>query len=51
MEKAITPTREFWMCLRNALLSVVDAIERMLDITPTTAQIRRQARGRCEETL
>lgn len=38
------PTREFWLAMRQALLLMVDAIERMAEISPTTAQIRKEAR-------
>lgn len=32
--------REFWIAVRQALLMLVDALERKLNITPTTAQLR-----------
>lgn len=34
--------RDFWIAVRQALLMVVDAIERELSITPRTAELRRQ---------
>jgi hypothetical protein len=36
--------RELWMGIRQALLMAVDAIERWLEITPRTAELRREAR-------
>lgn len=35
---------EFWMTIRQALLLIVDAIERMLKIEPRTAQLRQDTR-------
>jgi hypothetical protein len=32
--------RNFWSAFRQALLMIVDAIERELGMSPTTAQIR-----------
>lgn len=32
---------EFWLKTRQALLAMIDAIERKLKIAPTTAQMRR----------
>lgn len=37
--------REFWMAVRRALLIVLDALERRLCISPTTAELRRTAKG------
>ena len=34
--------REFWMLIRQALLLVVDAIERLLDVPQRTADLRRE---------
>jgi hypothetical protein len=34
------PDREFWLAVRQALLLIVGAIERMLGINPTTAECR-----------
>jgi hypothetical protein len=42
MEKGFS--REFWIAIRQALLMVIDAIERELAIEPRTAEIRKQAR-------
>jgi hypothetical protein len=36
----MTETREFWLAVRQALLMVLDALERMLDISPRTAELR-----------
>jgi hypothetical protein len=39
---------DFWMAFRNALLIILDAIERKLAICPTTADMRREHKeGRC----
>jgi len=38
--------RELWIGIRQAILMALDAIERMLEISPTTAEIRRQYKGR-----
>jgi hypothetical protein len=32
--------REFWMQIRHALLILLGAIEKMLDIKPTTKELR-----------
>lgn len=37
----MTTEREFWEALRKSLLDQVDAIERRLGISPTTAEIRK----------
>ena len=36
------PDRKFWMGMREAYLSQVDAIERRLDIKPRTSELRRE---------
>lgn len=36
--------RAFWLQVRQALLMIVDAIERMLDIAPRTSELRREAK-------
>jgi hypothetical protein len=36
---------EFWMAIRQALLMALDALERKLGISPTTAQIRKSFRS------
>lgn len=37
----MTPTREFWVAVRQALLMLVDALERELGISPRTAELRK----------
>lgn len=39
-------TRALWLCVRQALLMLVDGIERFLDITPRTAEARQSARAK-----
>ena len=34
-------SREFWLQIRQALLMIIDAIERMLGIEPRTAELRK----------
>lgn len=36
------PQRNLWMAIRQALLMVVDAIEKELGIAPTTADLRKR---------
>jgi len=36
--------RAFWLQLRQALLMMVDAIERMIDIQPRTSELRKEAK-------
>jgi hypothetical protein len=36
--------REFWMCVRQALLMLLDALERKLGIAPRTAELRKTER-------
>ena len=36
--------REYWLVFRDALLKQVDAIERLLCISPTTAELRKAAK-------
>jgi len=36
--------REFWMAVRQALLMVLDALERRLGIEPRTAELRREVK-------
>ena len=38
---------DFWMMIRNAVLIILDAIERKIGCTPTTAEIRRVHKGGC----
>lgn len=33
--------RDFWLYIREALLLLIDVIERKFDITPRTSQLRR----------
>jgi len=42
-------TRALWLCVRQALLMLVDGIERFLDITPRTAEARQSAKARRKE--
>jgi hypothetical protein len=35
---------EFWMIFRQALLLIVDAIERKFDIRPRTCELRKEAK-------
>lgn len=42
MSEKMTMSKAFWMAFRQALLMVVDAIERELGISPTTADIRKR---------
>ena len=37
--------REFWLAVRQSLLLMVDAVERFLNISPRTSELRRQAKG------
>ena len=41
----VTPDREFWMAVRQAMLMVIDAIERMLAIEPRTAELRKLSKS------
>jgi hypothetical protein len=38
--------RAFWISVREALLLLVSAIEKMLDIRPSTAECRKRAKGK-----
>lgn len=40
--------REYWLLFRDALLKQVDAIEKMLGITPTSAELRKIATGKIQ---
>lgn len=40
-----TEDKHFWMLIRQALLLMVDAIERKWRIDPRTSQLRRIAKG------
>ena len=37
--------RQTWMAIRQALLMIVDAIERELGITPRTSTLRKEAKS------
>ena len=37
-------TREFWLAIRQALLMIVDALERELGMEPRTAELRKARR-------
>jgi hypothetical protein len=37
-------SREFWMAFRQALLMMLDALERELEIEPRTAELRKLAK-------
>jgi len=41
----VTVSRDLWVAVRQALLMVVDAIERELCIAPRTSELRKQAKG------
>jgi hypothetical protein len=34
--------REFWLDIRRGLLCIVDAIERLLSVSPRTSELRKQ---------
>lgn len=36
--------RQFWLAYRQSLLMQIDAIEKLIGIMPTTADIRKQAK-------
>jgi hypothetical protein len=38
------PDKTFWIAMRQALLMQLDAIERKLKISPTTAELRHNAK-------
>ena len=40
------PDREFWMMIRQALLMALDTMERMLNIEPRTAELRKAKRAK-----
>ena len=41
--------RSMWMSTRQALLMQVDAIERLLRISPRTSELKKQGRDRLQE--
>lgn len=49
----ISLQREHWMMIRQSLLMYLDAIEKALDISPRTSELRKEAkeRDRQEKTL
>ena len=40
-ERPISFSRASWMLIRQAFLMIVDALERELDVTPRTAELRK----------
>jgi hypothetical protein len=38
----VADSRELWLAVRQALLMIVDAIERALGIAPRTAELRKR---------
>ena len=42
----MTISRDLWIAVRQALLMIVDAIERELGLEPRTAELRREAKQR-----
>jgi hypothetical protein len=38
--------KELWMGLRQALLMMIDSIERFLHITPRTAELRKEEKSK-----
>ena len=38
----MTLSRQFWVAVRQAMLMLVDALERELSIAPRTAELRKQ---------
>ena len=42
----MTISRDLWLAVRQALLMIVDAIERELGMQPRTAELRRETRQR-----
>ena len=41
----VSLTREYFLLLRDGLLKQVDAIERLLEISPRTVELRREAKA------
>ena len=48
-ERPISFSRASWMLIRQAFLMVVDALERELDVTPRTAELRREKKAQKKE--
>lgn len=44
-------TREYLMMVRQALLMQLDAIERLLNVSPRTAELRKEAKGMIQSEL
>ena len=44
-EDTIIGGRAFWMAIRQALLMALDAIERELNISPRTSELRKLAKS------
>ncbi len=40
------PDRDFWFSIRHSLLMQIGAIEKILNIEPTTAEVRKWARAK-----
>lgn len=41
----MSDSRALWLAVRQALLMIVDAIERVLGIAPRTAELRKRQKG------
>lgn len=39
--------KDFWLAYRNSMLMLLDAIERRLKISPTTAELRQKWKQEC----
>lgn len=39
-------SRDFWMAFRQALLAILDALERELEISPRTSEMRRSFKSK-----
>lgn len=42
----ISLQREHWMMIRQSLLMYLDAVEKALDISPRTSELRKEAKER-----
>jgi len=40
----MTADRHFWLQVRQALLMIVDAIERLFELEPRTSELRKEAK-------
>ena len=45
----ISFSRASWMLIRQAFLMIVDALERELDVTPRTAELRKERKAQRAE--